>query len=98
MVLLLFKLKKKDLTFTQSHSLSFYLVFSEPVANEPPTQEDPAEEEEEQEDDGDEEDYHYVYEDEEEDRDSEEKEEKKEKAVVPESQDADKTQQEVEGQ
>ncbi|KAG1938811.1 amyloid-like protein 2 isoform X4 [Pimephales promelas] len=69
---------------------------SEPVANEPPTQEDTAEEEEEQEDDGDEEDYHYVYEDEEEDRDSEEKDEKKEKAVVPESQENDKTLQEVE--
>ncbi|XP_077104483.1 amyloid beta precursor like protein 2 isoform X3 [Siphateles boraxobius] len=69
---------------------------SEPVANEPPTQEDTAEEEEEHEDDGDEEDYHYVYEDEEEDRDSEEKDEKKEKAVVSESQDDDKTLQEVE--
>ncbi|XP_067275367.1 amyloid-like protein 2 isoform X5 [Pseudorasbora parva] len=69
---------------------------SEPVANEPPTQEDTAEEEEEQEDDGDEEDYHYVYEDEEDDRDSEEKDVKKEKAAIPESQDDDKTLQEVE--
>lgn len=76
----------------------FYLVFSEPVANEPPTQEDTAEEEEEQDEDGDEEDYHYIYEDEEEDRDSEEKDVKKEKAAIPESQDDDKTLQEVEGQ
>ncbi|XP_051727303.1 amyloid-like protein 2 isoform X4 [Ctenopharyngodon idella] len=69
---------------------------SEPVASEPPTQEDTAEEEEEQDEDGDEEDYHYVYEDEEEDRDSEEKDVKKEKAAIPESQDDDKTLQEVE--
>lgn len=83
---------------SKSCSLSFYLVFSEPVASEPPTQEDTAEEEEEQDEDGDEEDYHYVYEDEEEDRDSEEKDVKKEKAAIPESQDDDKTLQEVEGQ
>ncbi|XP_048024542.1 amyloid-like protein 2 isoform X1 [Megalobrama amblycephala] len=69
---------------------------SEPVANEPPTQEDTAEEEEEQDEDGDEEDYHYIYEDEEEDRDSEEKDVKKEKAAIPQSQDDDKTLQEVE--
>uniref|UniRef100_A0A672PD45 Amyloid beta (A4) precursor-like protein 2 n=1 Tax=Sinocyclocheilus grahami TaxID=75366 RepID=A0A672PD45_SINGR len=69
---------------------------SDPVANEPPTPEDTAEEEE-QEDDGDEEDYHYVYEDEEDDRDSEEKDMKKDKAAIPESQDVDKTLQEVEG-
>ncbi|XP_016431223.1 amyloid beta precursor like protein 2 isoform X4 [Sinocyclocheilus rhinocerous] len=68
---------------------------SDPVANEPPTPEDTAEEEE-QEDDGDEEDYHYVYEDEEDDRDSEEKDMKKDKAAIPESQDVDKTLQEVE--
>lgn len=74
-----------------------FLVFSDPVANEPPTPEDTAEEEEEQEDDGEEEDYHYVYEDEEDDRDSEEKDVKKDKAAIPESQDVDKTLQEVEG-
>lgn len=76
--------------------LSFLLVFSDPVANEPPTPEDTAEEEE-QEDDGDEEDYHYVYEDEEDDRDSEEKDVKKDQAAIPESQDVDKSLQEVEG-
>ncbi len=38
-----------------------------------------------------------MYEDEEDDRDSEEKDVKKDKAAVPESQDVDKTQQEVEG-
>uniref|UniRef100_A0A673MZR8 Amyloid-like protein 2 n=1 Tax=Sinocyclocheilus rhinocerous TaxID=307959 RepID=A0A673MZR8_9TELE len=54
------------------------------------------EDDEEQEDDGDEEDYHYVYEDEEDDRDSEEKDMKKDKAAIPESQDVDKTLQEVE--
>ncbi|XP_055031027.2 amyloid beta precursor like protein 2 isoform X2 [Misgurnus anguillicaudatus] len=69
---------------------------SEPAANEPPTQEDTAAEEEEEEDDGDEEDYHYVYEDEEDDRDSEEKDVKKEKTAVTESQDEEKTQEEVE--
>ncbi|XP_058607673.1 amyloid-like protein 2 isoform X5 [Onychostoma macrolepis] len=69
---------------------------SDPVTNEPPTPEDTAEEEEEQEDDGDEEDYHYVYEDEEDDRDSEEKDVKKDKAAIPESQDVDKSLQEVE--
>ncbi|XP_059362057.1 amyloid-like protein 2 isoform X2 [Carassius carassius] len=68
---------------------------SDPVVSEPPTPEDTAEEEEE-EDDGDEEDYHYVYEDEEDDRDSEEKDTKKDKAAIPESQDVDKTLQEVE--
>uniref|UniRef100_A0A672PD95 Amyloid beta (A4) precursor-like protein 2 n=1 Tax=Sinocyclocheilus grahami TaxID=75366 RepID=A0A672PD95_SINGR len=47
--------------------------------------------------DEDEEDYHYVYEDEEDDRDSEEKDMKKDKAAIPESQDVDKTLQEVEG-
>lgn len=69
-----------------------FLVFSDPVVSEPPTPEDTAEEEE------DEEDYHYVYEDEEDDRDSEEKDTKKDKAVIPESQDVDKTLEEVEGQ
>ncbi|XP_073707141.1 amyloid beta precursor like protein 2 isoform X5 [Garra rufa] len=69
---------------------------SDPVVSEPPAPEDTAEEEEEQEDDGDEEDYHYVYEDEEDDRDSEEKDLKKDKAVISESQDVDKTLQEVE--
>lgn len=79
--------------------LYFLLVFSDPVANEPPTPEDTAEEEEEEQedDDGDEEDYHYVYEDEEDNRDSEEKDVKKDKAAIPESQDVDKTLQEVEG-
>ncbi|XP_051952988.1 amyloid beta precursor like protein 2-like isoform X2 [Xyrauchen texanus] len=66
-----------------------------PAANEPATPEETAEEEEE--DDGDEEDYHYVYEDEDEDKDSEEKDvKKKEKSSVPESQDEEKTLQEVE--
>ncbi|XP_050991706.1 amyloid-like protein 2 isoform X4 [Labeo rohita] len=71
---------------------------SDPVVSEPPAPENTAEEEEEeqQEDDGDEEDYHYVYEDEEDDRDSEEKEVKKDKAAIPESQDVDRTLQEVE--
>uniref|UniRef100_A0A671KSJ6 Amyloid beta (A4) precursor-like protein 2 n=1 Tax=Sinocyclocheilus anshuiensis TaxID=1608454 RepID=A0A671KSJ6_9TELE len=68
---------------------------SDSVANEPPTPEDTAEEEE-QEDDGDEEDYHYMYEDEEDNQDSEEKDVKKEKADIPESQDGDKTLQELE--
>ncbi|XP_052438981.1 amyloid-like protein 2 isoform X6 [Carassius gibelio] len=63
---------------------------SDPVVSDPPTPEDTAEEEE------DEEDYHYVYEDEEDDRDSEEKDTKKDKAVIPESQDVDKTLEEVE--
>ncbi|XP_051512249.1 amyloid-like protein 2 isoform X3 [Myxocyprinus asiaticus] len=68
---------------------------SSPAANEPATPEEMAEEEEE--DDGDEEDYHYVYEDEDEDKDSEEKDvKKKEKSSVPESQDEEKTLQEVE--
>lgn len=39
-----------------------------------------------------------MYEDEEDDRDSEEKEVKKDKAAIPESQDVDRTLQEVEGQ
>ncbi|XP_026086978.1 amyloid-like protein 2 isoform X3 [Carassius auratus] len=68
---------------------------SNSVANEQPTPEDTAEEEQE-EDDGDEEDYHYVYEDEEDDRDSEEKDMKKEKPAIPESQDGDRTLQELE--
>ncbi|XP_026101822.1 amyloid-like protein 2 isoform X5 [Carassius auratus] len=63
---------------------------SDPVVSDPPTPEDTAEEEE------DEEDYHYVYEDEEDDRDSEEKDTKKDKAVIPESQDVEKTLEEVE--
>uniref|UniRef100_A0A672PDD7 Amyloid beta (A4) precursor-like protein 2 n=1 Tax=Sinocyclocheilus grahami TaxID=75366 RepID=A0A672PDD7_SINGR len=48
------------------------------------------------EDEDEEADYHYVYEDEEDDRDSEEKDMKKDKAAIPESQDVDKTLQEVE--
>uniref|UniRef100_A0A672PFK3 Amyloid beta (A4) precursor-like protein 2 n=1 Tax=Sinocyclocheilus grahami TaxID=75366 RepID=A0A672PFK3_SINGR len=67
----------------------------EPVIEDEDEEADTAEEEE-QEDDGDEEDYHYVYEDEEDDRDSEEKDMKKDKAAIPESQDVDKTLQEVE--
>uniref|UniRef100_A0A8C1WZ86 Amyloid beta (A4) precursor-like protein 2 n=1 Tax=Cyprinus carpio TaxID=7962 RepID=A0A8C1WZ86_CYPCA len=68
---------------------------SDSVASEQPTPEDTAEEEE-QEEEGDLEAYHYVYEDEEDDRDSEEKDVKKEKAAIPESQDGDKTLQELE--
>ncbi|XP_042599514.1 amyloid-like protein 2 isoform X5 [Cyprinus carpio] len=68
---------------------------SGPAANEQPTPEDTAEEEEEEQED-DEEDYHYVYEDEEDDRDSEEKDMKKDKAAIPESQDVDKTLNELE--
>lgn len=67
---------------------------------EQPTQkEDTAEEvdyEGEEEDDGEE--YHYVYEDEEDDRDSEERETKQEKSSVVESQDVEKSLQEVKGE
>uniref|UniRef100_A0A8C1X2K3 Amyloid beta (A4) precursor-like protein 2 n=1 Tax=Cyprinus carpio TaxID=7962 RepID=A0A8C1X2K3_CYPCA len=63
---------------------------------EEPVVEDEDDEAEEQEEEGDLEAYHYVYEDEEDDRDSEEKDVKKEKAAIPESQDGDKTLQELE--
>ncbi|XP_016375864.1 amyloid-like protein 2 [Sinocyclocheilus rhinocerous] len=65
---------------------------SDSVANEPPTPEDTAEEEEQEESR-----YRYRYTVEEDDRDSEEKDVKKEKADIPESQDGDKTLQELEG-
>ncbi|XP_045930449.1 amyloid-like protein 2 isoform X2 [Micropterus dolomieu] len=67
---------------------------SETPADEQPTQkEEPVDEDEEEEEEEEEEEYHYVYEDEE--ADKEEEDEKKESSRMPESQDEDKTLQEV---
>uniref|UniRef100_A0A3B5BDQ0 Amyloid beta precursor like protein 2 n=1 Tax=Stegastes partitus TaxID=144197 RepID=A0A3B5BDQ0_9TELE len=67
---------------------------SETPADEQPTQkEEPVDEEEEDEEEEDEEEYHYVYEDEEADKEDED--EKKESSKMSESQDEDKTLQEV---
>lgn len=82
-------------TFTQSPLPSlFFLFLSEAPAEEQPTQkEEPLGDDEDEEED--EEEYHYVYEDEEADKEDEY--EKKESRKMPESQDEDKTLQEVKG-
>lgn len=70
-------------------------LLSETPADEQPTQKEEPVEEDEDEEEEDEEEYHYVYEDEEADKEDED--EKKESSKMSESQDEDKTLQEVKG-
>lgn len=71
-------------------------LLSETPADEQPTQkEDPVDEGEDEEEEEDEEEYHYVYEDEEADKEDED--ERRESSKMDESQDEDKTLQEVKG-
>ncbi|KAK1899994.1 Amyloid-like protein 2 [Dissostichus eleginoides] len=80
--------------FTQSPPPSlFFLFLSEAPAEEQPTQKEEPLGDDEDEEEEDEEEYHYVYEDEEADKEDEY--EKKESRNMPESQDEDKTLQEV---
>lgn len=76
-------------------SASLPLLPSETRAGEQPTQKEEPVDEDEEEEEEDEEEYHYVYEDEEADKEDED--EKRESSKMLDSQDEDKTLQEVKG-